>query len=178
MAKQLQSGFVSARRLDEVFSAHLYDGVNTEMDVDGSASAGPINFRHTVPANEVHFLYEVVVHLLDGTVKLDQFGGLAVLGNGIEVGFYNSDDELIIDPTDAHPIVMLSDFSIFSGSSVEAFTGNTNDVFEATWDVPESYGGSLRMEEGSYLQFKIQDDLTELTEFHVFVHGSKIVNSS
>ncbi len=176
MTSQLQSGFVSSRRLDEVFSAHLYAGVNTEMDVDGSST--PVNFEHVVPANEVHFLYEVIVHLLDGTVHLDQFGGLATLGNGIEVGFYNSDDELILDPTDSHPIVDLSDFSIFSGSLLEKVTGNVNDVFESTWDLPESYGGPLRMEEGSYLQFRIRDDLRELTEFHVFVHGSKIVNSS
>ena len=174
MSRQLQTGFVSARKLDEVFSAHLYNGVDTEMDVDGSSTA--VNFKHVVPANEVHFLEEMVVHLLDGTVNLDKFGGLDKLSNGIVIGFYNSDDELILDPTDGHPITELADFSIFSGSFIEKVVGNVDDVFESTWMVEQSYGGPLRMGEGNYLQFKIQDNLTELTEFHVFVHGSKISN--
>ena len=178
MSRKLQTGFVSSRSPGEVFSAHLYNGADTEMDIDGTVSAGPITFRHTVPAGEVHFMFHIVIHLLDGTVNLDQFGGIGTLSEGVLLCFYNSNDELILDPTDGHPIVDLSDFSIFTGIFLDKTVGNVNDVFIASWAIKDTYGGPIRMGPGDYIQLTIQDDLTELTEFHIFVHGSKIVNSS
>ncbi len=178
MSRKLQSGFVSSRRPGEAFSAFLHDADNIEMDVDGSVSAGPPLYRHTVPAGEVHFMYHLTIHLLDGTVNLDQFGAIGTLSEGVLLGFYNSDDELVLDPTGGHPIVDLSDFSFFTGIFLDKTVGNVDDIFISSWHLPDTYGGPVRMEPGDYLQLTIQDDLTELTEFHIFVHGSKIVNSS
>ena len=146
MLKRIHTGFVSAVELENAFSEHLYNGVDTELNINGAVT--PVNFKHTVPADEVHFLYQVDIHLLDGTVNLDKFGGIDTLSNGVDIGFYNSDDEVIFDPTDGHDIVMLSDFSILAGVFVEKVAGNVDDVFAVSWLLPSNFGGPLRMNPG------------------------------
>ncbi len=179
MARSLHTGFAGERIPEECIMEFLTDGSVIDMSVDGSASAGAIDFRYTVPAGKVCLLERLTMTLQDASQSIDEFTGIGALSNGIAVGFYDSSDNLILAPLGDETIKIGGDFALLAGVDVETVggaPGATDDILMIRWTFRRSFGGPIKLSAGRYLQLKVQDNLGAITSIKAHVQGSFITN--
>lgn len=166
---ETKSGHTNERWPRDAIFEHLIDGGARDMNVNGSIT--PVDFCYTCPANKVAFLYRINILITDASMKMDKFGGLMALTNGVEIGIYDSSNVLIKDPTDTDNIKTIADFSMLAGIDAQIHVGAGIDAAFIRWTFSKCVGGPFRLNEGEYINFKIQDNLEALDEFHAIAQG-------
>ena len=166
---ETKSGHTNERLPSNSIFTHLINGGSKDMNINGLST--PVNFRYTCPTDKVVFLYRINILIIDASMKMDKFGGLSALANGVEIGFYDSSDTLILDPTDGDNISIVADFSILAGVDAQIHVGAGVDAAFIRWTFEKCVGGPFRLNVGEYLQFKIRDNLSTIDEFHTMAQG-------
>lgn len=144
-------------------------GGSVEMTVDGSVT--PINFRYTVPEGKSITLFRVLIHLTGPVMKVDKFDGQSELSNGVAIGFYDREDNLLLDPLAGRTIKRNYDWAELAGIDTVIREGQAIDALISRWTITKT-GAAMHLEQGEYVQFKVQDAISPTNqEFRVVVQG-------
>lgn len=134
-------------------------GGNVDMDVDGSVT--PVNFDFAPSAGEVFYLENITFGLDDtGTATPIKYGNETALANGVEIIFH-------LDGSDYSVLTLKNngDISLAFNNGVAQFEGgkfmNFTKGFIAKMDFATDI--TLNGDDGDYVRFVIQDDLSGLT---------------
>jgi hypothetical protein len=143
---------------------------SADMAVDGGT---PVVFRYTVPAGKVFELWRINWHIIDGSLRADGFGGLAVLGNGLLLRILKSDESAELDFTDGMPLKRHSEFAHLAGVDLFPDTsgvGGADDALSIRWTIARA-GRAMLLTAGQHIECVVQDDLSDLTHFQAMVQG-------
>lgn len=148
----------------------LENGSDHDMNVDGSTT--PVEFYFECPDNEISVLCCCNVLILDNTVKIDKFGGLDALANGLLIRVVDSDHATVKHDYTSHPITMNAEWVRMAGDHVNIQVGAGVDMCAVGWEIAE-HGRPLRLKPGQRLVATVQDNLTGLVLFHMTVQGQR-----
>lgn len=153
---------------DSIFT-FLRNGPSTkEMNQNGSVT--PVDFKYTAPEGKRAVIERLNVEIMDNGIKMDLFGAIAALTGGLEIGVYDEQDQLLLDPTDGHPLTRNGNWSFLAGVDARIYAGAGLDIMNVRWTISRA-GAPWRLDPGHYIRFRVQDDLTAISEFHVMVQG-------
>ena len=142
---------------------------STDMHINGSVT--PVNFKYTMPEGKAGIIARVNVHIQDGSVDPSDFGGInGGITNGVSLKVFDPDDTEIIDFMDGHPVVINSEWTHQAGVDMFIHTGAGDDSLSVRWTLSK-VGASLYLTAGQYIQLTVSDDLSSISEFHIFVQG-------
>lgn len=149
---------------------------SNDMRVDGSVT--PVEFYIGAEEGFEVFIKFISIKIADAGAKLDKFGALAALTNGVEfewqsqkLGSLTIHDGL----KDNLEFFRLSNLS----PGIVDLSGGGADAAIVSWDLSNIFGNpwGLRISENSLerIIFRVRDDLsTGLDEFNIIGHGSKL----
>jgi hypothetical protein len=142
---------------------------DTNLAVDGSTTPAVfgLDFPITIPVRITRIIFQII----DGSIRLTNFGGLAPLTNGCEFRVMTPEDTYYAQLS--YRIKTNADFQFVAGGDTLVATEAGDDVFTARWDVTWP-GGTLLLLGEYKMQMVVYDDLTQLTSFKVFLHGSRL----
>ena len=152
---------------------HLYkllaDGATTDMSVDGSVTA--VEYEYTCPDNQVTFIEDITVLIVDGAISPTKFGGITALTNGLKIEAIDSDTTTVLhDYTEDVTIKKNADWALLAGSDRETTAAAGDDVEEVQWSLT-SESGPLLLTEGQIFRVTVQDNLSAITEMEMMVQG-------
>ncbi len=164
--------FNGARPAEDILYRHLRDsGGSANMGVDGSGT--PVEFCYAAEDGELIALERVMVLIVDAAVKIDKFGGLTALDNGLLIEARDAQGQRTLDFGDGDAIKTNSDWVLLAGTDVNIQTGVGVDMCAVRWTVGKT-GTSMRMKPGEKFVVTVRDNLSALTEmFHIVVQGQK-----
>ena len=153
---------------------HLYEylvnGASRDMVVNGSST--PVKFKYPIPAGKYAEIERINIVIEDGSLDPAQFGGLSALENGVEIAAYDSSDVLTKDFCNGFPIQSNADWGALVGPDNRPYygTGAALDSLNVRFSL---YKGNeaLRLDEGEYLQFTINDALAGIDKFFAMTQG-------
>ncbi len=154
------------QRIDQIFSVNGDGTGSTDMN-----TATPATFKITCPAATVMKLRRVNFHLMDAGIRLNRFGGIAALTNGITITQNDSDDAVLHTFT-PHLIHKLADFGLLAGPDVPIIADIADDSWICRWTLQKA-GKDVKLTAGQYMAIVITDALDEVTEFHAQAQGWK-----
>ena len=148
---------------------------SNDMIVDGSTN--PVEFCIPAEQNFDRFVKYISIKLADPTAKLDKFGALSALTNGVEFVWQSqAEGELII-----HDGLKdnLEFFRLTNTTPVITdLSGGGADAIIVTWDLAKIFGNQwglkLKQRTTEKVLFRVRDNLTGLAEFNIIGHGTKI----
>lgn len=146
-----------------IFTFLKTSGGSSDLVVNGSATA--VDFEYTPPSGYDFLVKDVNFLIRDASVGDNKFGGQTVLSNGCLFRMVDADGVELLDFTGGDQIKRNADFYLLAGAEAK-----TNNNVHVKWNIA-STGAALAIENGERLQFKVQDDLTALTEFKIAVQG-------
>ena len=157
-----------------IFS-YFRNGESADMNVDGSSTA--VSFRHSCAqvadnVGKKQAIERINFSLQDASIRLNRFGGIAALTNGLII---QAVDEFgsITDFTDDVPITTLGEFSNLAGIDSVAIAASGDDNWACRWTISKS-GSPLYLKEGEYIEILVQDDLSDLTSFRAMAQGINV----
>ena len=151
------------------------DGDNN-MIVNGATT--PIEF--CIPANPNYdvFIKFISIKIADTTAKLNEFGALPALANGVEFSWQSqTEGSLIIHDglKDNLEFFRLSDIT----PNIVDLSGGGADAAIITWDLAKIFGNpwGLKLSIGTTekIVFRVNDNLTGLDEFNIIGHGTRLI---
>jgi hypothetical protein len=165
---QLDSDFPSA-------DSNVFPGT-TNMNVEGTM-ANPIIFqvRGVGPGSGIEIdITRVMGSMTDGSAMTDElFGSLTALTNGIALRVINSTTQNIWNLKTNGAIALLC-FDAQYPDKVP--TGVYSFRFRNTFAGQAKHGVTIRLAPGDVLELLVQDDLTDLTDFHMMAQGHFVGN--
>ena len=153
-----------------IFAPLKVDGTGSiDLNVDGTT---PVKFDYIV-INHTEDLVRLNLLSIDNANRVDRFGGLAVLTNGLKMEMIDTDNSVLVDFTNGSTIKRVVDFGLFAGIDVDPADevgGAGDDVFNIRWTFAKG-GARIRVSKGMRFRITVQDDLTGLTLFHAQIQG-------
>lgn len=154
---------------DEFIFKFLRNGAMTQMNVNGSVT--PVNFRYTVPAGKQVWLHRLHMTATNTNMSKTTFFGEVALTNGLTFQVHDQTDALLIDFLDGEPITVTHEFGALVGVDIQTVaSGAGNDYESVRWTIANS-GEPLFMDEGSYIECVISDDLTGISTMKAMIQG-------
>ena len=150
------------------FQCFRDSGSSMDMNVDGSTT--PVSFRVTAPAGKSVHLERVLFMIEDGAIRLNRFGGTAVLSNGLTIKLFDENDNELIDFLDGATIKRLGDFTLIAGTDNVAAAASGDDTWTCRWTISKA-GSPLFMQAGHYLEVLVQDNLSSVSIFRAEAQG-------
>jgi len=147
------------------------DGTTRDMNVDGSVT--PQNFEFGVAAGQIAVLESFGFELQDAKgFGLNEFGNLgAALTNGLLIQMVESDGTLLADFTQGEPITTNAEMYQYSMRVGLEEWGAGDDMLHGRITFDAVTGSSLVVSNGYKFRVVVQDNLTGLTKFHMYVGG-------
>jgi len=165
-------------RLDSDFpsaDSNIFPGT-TNMNVEGTM-ANPIIFqvRGVGPGSGIEVdVTRVMGSMTDDSAMTDAlFGSLTALTNGVVLRVTNGVMQNLWNVKTNGEFALLC-FDAFYPNKVP--TGVYAFRFRNTFAGPSKHGVTIRLAEGDILEVLIQDDLTDLTDFHMMAQGHFVTN--
>lgn len=141
-------------------------GGSESAAVDGSSTAVDLEF--TPPSGKDVIITLINFVLIDSSVTAAKFGGQSALSSGCTLKVFDSTDTELVDLLAGNTLKKNSDFYYFAG-----LASILDTYVHARWDLPQADGG-LYLANGNYLQLKVQDNLSAMTEFKISVQGYQV----
>jgi hypothetical protein len=158
------------------FRTYFLNGVSNDMRVDGSST--PVEFSIEADSDYDYFIKSLSVKLSDPSAKLDKFGNLSALTNGVEFIWTSQDvGELVIHDG------IKDNLEFFRLSKQKAeiidLSGGGADAIVVTIDLAEMFGNpwGVRLTKNTTdrLFWRVNDNLgTGIVEFNIIGYGIKI----
>jgi len=167
--------------LNEVHSVLPYreyfkNGASTDMRVNGATT----NVSFIVPAdpNYTYYVSSLNVKIADAAAKLDKFGALTALTNGIEFTWFTQETGSLVIHEGLKTNLMFFRMSSQVPQIID-LSGGGADAIIVTIDLASLFKNQwgLRLRKGTTdkLVFKVKDDLsTGLDEFNIIGYGIKL----
>lgn len=153
----------------DYISTPLIDGVEDEMNVDGSSTAVP--YLYIPPASYAATIHRLTMFIETGTaMDTELFGNLAELTNGVVIQVTDNGVTTILDTWHSNADMLLD---MYDFGSAGAIFGKSTKVATGRWSFYRATGGSRGIyvpKDGSF-KAVVQDDLRTLVHFHVHVQG-------
>ena len=152
-----------ADRLDQLFS--------TGGDGTGDTNQAALAAKYSVvaPAGKVIFIERLCFHMMNATIRLNNYLGLTALTNGIKIYARDSDDSLLHDFT-PHAITVGGHYSMIAGTDIPTEFEAGDDTFSVRWTLAKA-GHPLKLTAGQYMEIDIRDSLASMTEQHCQAQG-------
>lgn len=152
-----------ANRIDQMFS--------TGGDGTGDTNQAALAAKYSVvaPAGKVIFIERVCFHMVNATIRLNNYLGLTALTNGIKIYARDSDDSLIHDFT-PHAITIGGHYAMIAGVDIPTSFEAGDDTFAVRWTLAKA-GHPLKLTAGQYMEIDIRDSLAAMTEQHAMAQG-------
>lgn len=151
-------------RLDQLFSTGGDGSGTTNMNV-----AVATDFKIVASTETEMQITRILFKMRDANMRLNQFGGIATLTNGITITARDTNDAVLHT---FNPLVIksLDDFGLLAGldSVIEPSVGD--DTWYCRWTL-EKAGRPIILFPAQYLMIDINDDLSGLTEFYAQAQG-------
>lgn len=150
--------------IQQAVNMSLMNDANSTHINDANASLGsPITFRATPPTGKAWWIGNIVGYLEGQTgFSSELFGNLPALTNGIIVKVNGVQIALWKTNLDIALMIQILDTPTVLAKSDRAMLG--------TWNLENAFGKPILINSNG-IEFIIQDDLTSLVDFHVFVQG-------
>lgn len=165
-----------ALKPDSLISVFLKNDSNSsEMNVSGTTGGGAKKFKYVVPSGSTFLAERLNILIVDRNMIPYGFGGLDILTNGIFVQHFSASGDRLKTFFDEGPIKTHSHFTYVAGVDLrlDPAGGVNDDSLSIRWTF-NKVGAALLMEAGERMEFSIEDDLTDLTEFKAMIHGRLI----
>lgn len=149
---------------DDYVNTYLFNSSSNDMGIDGTT---PVSFTYTPPAGKDLILGRVMVYYSSGTAfSEEKFAHLTALSNGVEINVNGTTIETWKDNVD----VITSQFDLSNAG--RAFTKEDKSL-AGRWTFHKAAGDiqGLLIENGNTVEFKIQDNLADLTIFRAKIQG-------
>lgn len=147
----------------------LADGATVDMSVDGSVT--PVEFEYACPADNIVFIEDITLLIVDGGITPTKFGGIAALTNGLLIECIDSDTTTVLhDFTEDKAIKKNADWALLAGTDRETTAAAGDDTEEVQWSLT-SESGPLLLTEGQLFRVTVRDDLSAITEMEIMVQG-------
>ena len=164
-----QRTLYGSRPPENFIFTHLRNGANTSLNANGSV--GDLDYSYGASNNELAVLSRVLILIVDTGVRIDKFGGLSALENGLVVQVADK-SSVLIDFTNGRPITKNSDWVKLAGVDVNIQIGVGADMCAIRWTLGKA-GAAMELISGQKFVIKVRDDLSSLVMFHVMVQGQK-----
>jgi hypothetical protein len=158
------------------FRSYFLNGASNDMRVDGSST--PVEFSIDADADYDYFIKSMSVKLSDPSAKLDKFGNLTALTNGVS---FRWESQEIGELTIHDGIKDNLEFFRLSKQKAEIIdlSGGGADAIVVTIDLAEMFGNpwGVRLTKGTTerLVMQVNDNLgTGIVEFNIIGYGVKI----
>lgn len=149
---------------------------SNDMRVNGSVS--PVEFCIPASSVEDRFIKYVSIKLADAGAKLDKFGSLTALSNGVSFEWISQKVGTLIihdglkDNLEFFRLTTLT-------PTITDLSGGGADAIVLTWDLSKIFGSQwgLKLSSGSTekLVFRINDNISSgLDEFNIIGHGTSL----
>ena len=146
-----------------------------DMIVNGSST--PVEFCIPAEQDFDRFIKLISIKLADPSAKLDKFGALTALTNGVEFEWQSQD----VGSLTIHDGIKdnLEFFRLTEMTPVITdLSGGGADAITVTWDLSKIFGSQwgLKLSQGTTekLLFRVNDALAGLVEFNIIGHGTKV----
>ena len=145
-------------------------------NVDGSVTTQIFKVEATAGWNAK--LSRMIVQIGDsGALSADEYGNIAALANGVDIGLFNKDDDsLILDLLDGAFIKNNGDWSRHCYDMKPDDFGTGLNFISARWTF-EKDGQRLTLDDHTYFGIRINDNLTGLVAHYFEVRGTEIKQS-
>lgn len=154
----------------QIFSRYLSTDGTTSGTKDMSTTADDYYILDT---SQTLYITRLLVWYQDGTGgNISEYGNLnAALTTGIIVQHIDNDGSTVVnDLTDGLPVKTNGDWARLCYDYTFQNHGTGDDMFTARWTF-EKAGDAIILQPGERLNFKVQDDLTNLTYHYAIVQG-------
>lgn len=148
---------------------------SNDMIVDGSTT--PVEFCIPSEESKDRFVKFISIKLADAGAKLDKFGALTALTNGVSFEWESQESgSLTIHDglKDNLEFFRLSE----QAPIITDLSGGGADAIIVSWDLSKIFGSQwgLRLSQGTTekLIFRVNDALAGLAEFNIIGHGIKV----
>jgi hypothetical protein len=149
---------------------------STTVDMSNASAAAnttnPAIYKFTMPAGRSGTLERVNMLLMDGSIDLTKFGGIAARTNGLKIYTETAGGTTITNYTTDLTIKKSGDFVLFAGADAGTVNelGGTDDSQLIRWTFSKA-GQPIRLNAGESFNIAVQDNLTSLTQFTAMVQG-------
>lgn len=149
---------------------------SNDMRVDGSSTS--VEYYISADSEYEYFIKFISIKIADATAKLNEFGALAALSNGLEFEWKNK----ALGSFTIHDGIK-DNLEFFRLSEMEPLiidlSGGGADAVVVQWDLAKIFGNpwGVKLGVGSLdrLIFRVNDNLgTGIDEFNIIGHGTKI----
>jgi hypothetical protein len=107
--------------------------------------------------------------LMDAGIRMNQFGGIAALTNGIIITANDAADAVIHAFAPA-TIKKLNDFGLLAGVDVPVIASTGDDTWIGRWTLGKA-GSPLLLTAGQSVRILIRDNISAITEFRAMAQG-------
>lgn len=152
------------RRLDQMFSVGGDGTGATDMTV-----ATATTFKVTCPAKQELYIERVLFVMVDGTMRMTLFGGIAALTTGVLITA-NDSANAVIHTFTPHLIKKLNDFGLIAGVDGTVTADAGDDTWIGRWTLAKA-GAPLLLTAGQSMRILMRDDVSAVTEFHAMAQG-------
>lgn len=140
---------------------------------NGDYSVTPGVFTYTNPDDGKYaHISQLLIHIHDENAGFtaENYGGVATLANGVEVGLYDAEGNLVYDLLDGTPITGAAEWARVADSAVPHVIGSGDNFWQIRWVFP-NHGAAIILEALESLRVTCNDDLTGLVDHVFFING-------
>ncbi len=173
----LNSPAIEAGKMLYAYVTHK-SGPAVGGDAENMATAGatvgvPSIFEYTVPPNTEMRIARLNFAIIDQSLQLTRFGGLAALTNGCMLDVVDTNGLSLLDMTGARPFTANADFLYAAGMDMEIDTGGGGalDVVKVRFSLFKA-GRNVIVKAGESVRWTIQDSLAGIDQFRCQVQGT------
>ncbi len=163
-------GQTAAEPEDLIFKL-LANAGDPDMAVDGGT---PVTYEFEVPTGKVFHLQRINVHMQDGSIRADGFGGLAALTNGLLIQAIDTNGTTVLkDFTDGEPVKRHNELALLAGLDVDPDTsgvGGAEDAVLVRWTIAKARK-PMRLTAGQIVRVTVRDNISDVTQLRMMVQG-------
>lgn len=148
---------------------------SNDMIVNGSTNS--VEFCIPAEENFDRFVKYISIKLADAGAKLDKFGALPSLINGLEFAWESQEVGALIIHDGIKDNLEFFRLTNITPTVID-LSGGGDDAIIVTWDLAKIFGSQwgLKLTQGTTekIVFRVRDNLTGLAEFNIIGHGTKV----
>lgn len=147
---------------------------NWDMNTNsGTGVPAPSIFEYTVATGQTFKWSRVNMELVDGSMQVNKFGGIATLANGCLFQVIDTDGTTVLEHfgTDLQPIQRNADLSVLAGVDSVIQPAAGDDMLPIRFTIAKA-GAPMELSAGQIIRWINQDNISGLTVFRMMIQGT------
>lgn len=147
----------------------LRSGGSNNLAVNGSST--PVDFSYTPGPGKTLQINRINFRMRDATMRLNRFGGITTLINGLQLLHLDANGTILVDFCDGESVKDLDAFSLLAGiDNIAVVAASGDDTWTVRWTLAEA-GKPYTIKNNETFVLKVRDDLTAITIFDAMLQG-------